>query len=108
MGAEDILFLNLQVQGVSPSRLFFSPAGELDRDQLLREALPLTKLVGAIGLVALVPLLLRIILIELLGSVSVLGVLLTLAMQLVIAVGAGIVLIYSIVRANHHLEETQE
>lgn len=84
-----------------PSRLFFTPAGELDKEQLLEEALPLTKLVGAMGLVALVPLLLRIALLELLGSVSVLGVLLTIAMQLIIAVGAGLVLIYSIVRANH-------
>lgn len=86
---------------MSTTRPFFtSSSGELDTDRILYEAIPLAKLIGAVGLVALVPLFLQVVLEE-----TALGVLLTLAAQFVLAVGAGIVLVYVVVRANQIADE---
>ena len=91
---------------MSPPRPFFtSPAGELDAAQILDEAAPLAKLVGAVGAVALVPVLLQFLLIEVTALIPVFGVLFTLAAQFIVAVGAGIVLMYIIVRANQLSDE---
>ena len=84
-----------------PSRPFFDPAtGELDTAQILHEAVPLGKLVAAVAVAALVPLLFRLVLVEMLALLPGLGVLLTLASQFVLAVGTGVVLLYVVVRAN--------
>jgi len=86
---------------MSPSRPFFTaPSGDLDTGQIVDEALPLAKLVAAVGVVALVPVLLQVLLVEVLAVVPVFGVLFTFAAQFVLAVGTGIVLMYVVVRAN--------
>lgn len=91
---------------MSPSRPFFtSPSGELDTEQIIDEAVPLAKLVGAVGVVALVPIFLQVLLVEILGIVPLLGALLTLAGQFVVAVGTGVVLMYVVVRANQLVDE---
>ncbi len=91
---------------MSPSRPFFDPdTGELDTVQLIEEAIPLTRLIGAIVLVALVPLLFRVIFQGLLGLTSALGFLYILASQFILAVGTGLVLTYVIVRANQMIDE---
>jgi len=91
---------------MSTSRPFFlQSSGELDTDRILYEAIPLAKLVAAVGLVALAPVFLRLLLSDLLGFGSALGLLLTFATQFVLAVGTGIVLMYVIVRANQIAEE---
>lgn len=89
-----------------PSRPFFDPdTGELDTVPLIEEAIPLTRLIGAIVLVALVPLLFRVVLGGLLGLTSGLGFLYMLASQFILAVGTGLVLIYVIARANQLTDE---
>ncbi|WP_435344814.1 hypothetical protein [Haloarchaeobius sp. HRN-SO-5] len=86
---------------MSSSRPFFtSPSGELDRGQILNEVRFLARLIGAVVLVALVPVVLQLLLVELLGAVSVFGFVLTLVTQFVLAVGTALVLIYVVVRAN--------
>lgn len=86
---------------MSPSRPFFtSPSRDLDTGQIVEEALPLAKLVAAVGVVALVPVLLQVLLVELLAVVPVIGVLFTFATQFVLAVVTGIVLMYVVLRAN--------
>ncbi|SNZ11891.1 hypothetical protein SAMN06269185_1421 [Natronoarchaeum philippinense] len=67
----------------------------LDTDQIVAEAVPLAKLVGLFAAVALVPMVLSFVA---LGGLV--GVLLTLLTQFVLAVGAGIVLIYVIARGR--------
>lgn len=79
---------------------FASSSGELDTNRILYEAIPLAKLIGAVGSVALVPLFLRAILEE-----TAFGLLLTLAAQFVLAVGGSVVLVYVVVRANQIAEE---
>lgn len=91
---------------MSTAKPFFtSPSGELDTDRILYEAIPLAKLVAAVGLVALVPMFLQVLLADLLGFGFALGLLLTVATQFVLAVGTGIVLMYVVVRANQITEE---
>ncbi len=91
---------------MSPSRPFIeSDSGELDTGQIIKEAIPLARLIGAIVLVALVPLLFRAVFGDLLGLTVGLDFVYVLASQFIIAVGSGIVLIYSIVRANQILDE---
>jgi hypothetical protein len=68
-------------------------SGTLDRSQILVEALPLARLVLYVGLIALVPFALAFFF----GG-SVVGTLLAAVGQFVLAVGAGIVLIYVVVR----------
>ncbi|WP_310898814.1 hypothetical protein [Haloarcula onubensis] len=69
--------------------------GELDRDQLLAEAIPLGKLVGLFAALAVVPFALAFLLG---GSNGVLGALFVVVGQFVLAVGTGIVLIYVVAR----------
>lgn len=84
-------------------RPFFRPRSTtLDTDQLREEAVPLAKLVFVIGLVALIPVILQILFVETLGLVPVsLGLfqfVFAVMTQFVLAVGAGLVLIYVITR----------
>ncbi|MDY6819071.1 MAG: hypothetical protein SVG88_10460 [Halobacteriales archaeon] len=67
----------------------------LDTDQILQEALPLAGLIGLFVGLALIPFLF----VFLLGDSSVFGMLLMVAVQFILAVGAGIVLMYIITRA---------
>jgi len=91
---------------MSTARPFFlQSSGELDTDRILYEAIPLAKLVAAVGLVALVPVFLRVLLSDLFGVASALGLLLTLATQFVLAVGTGIILMYVVVRAIQIAED---
>ena len=86
---------------MSISRRFFtSPSGEFDTGQILYEVIPLAKLVGAVGLVALVPLLLNRLLFEFVGIIPLFGLLLSALTAFVLAVGTGLVLLYVVVRAN--------
>jgi hypothetical protein len=96
----------IYVGRMSPSKPFFaSPSGELDTEQLVEEALPLARLIGAIGVVALIPVFLQFVLLEVLGILPQLGVLLSLAVQFVLAVGTGVVLMYVIIRSNQLMDK---
>lgn len=75
--------------------------GTLDTSRILAEAIPLAKLIALFGAIALVPL----ALLSLLGVHSALGWLFTVAAQFVLAVGAGIVLLYVISRSMQLREE---
>lgn len=89
---------------MSPSRPFFvASSGELDTDQILEEALPLGKLIGAIAVVALLPALLQFLLLDFVGIAPAVGFVLTLAVQFILAIGTGLVLMYIIIRANQLL-----
>ncbi|WP_254763349.1 hypothetical protein [Natrinema marinum] len=91
---------------MSPSRPFVdTDTGELDTAQLIKEAIPLARLIGAVALVALIPLVFRIVFDGLLGLTSGLGFLFILVSQFILAVGTGLVLIYVIVRANQIIDE---
>jgi len=91
---------------MSPSRPFFdSPSGEFDTGQILYEAIPLAKLVAAVGAVALVPWLMGWLMLELVVLTPRIGIVFTLATQFVLAVGSGLVLIYVVVRANQLAEQ---
>lgn len=68
--------------------------GGLDTDQILAEAFPLAGLVALFGGLALVP----YVFVFLSGGNTALGVLFTLLAQFVLAVGAGIVLMYVVAR----------
>lgn len=78
-------------------RLFFD-GDELDTGAVWREAVPLARLVLAVGAVALVPVFLQWFLVETVGLLEYLTVLLSLATQFVAAVGAGVVLLYVVTR----------
>ncbi|WP_323675425.1 hypothetical protein [Halorubellus sp. PRR65] len=69
---------------------------ELDAPQLLREAVPLAKLVALVALGALVPFLFVV----LFGARSTLGTVFLFASQFVLAVGTGLVLMYVVARAH--------
>ena len=69
--------------------------GELDRKQLIAEAIPLAKLVGVVGVVALVPLMPLLF-----GIRSGAGLVFTLAAWFVLAVGSGLVLMYVVARGT--------
>jgi hypothetical protein len=85
-----------------PTRPFVDPVtGTLDTDQILTEAVPLGKLVGLFVAVAFVPLTLAF----LLGG-GLVGALFALAAQFVLAVGAGVVLLYVVIRGIHLAEES--
>lgn len=76
-------------------RPFINPAtGELDTDQILSEAVPLGKLIGLFVAISLVPFGLMFFA---LGN-SGLGALLAVIAQFILAVGAGIVLMYVLAR----------
>lgn len=68
--------------------------GELDFGQLRREAFPIAGLVALFGGLALLPFVLGLVL----AGGSALGVLLTVLAQFVLAVGAGVVLVYAVAR----------
>ena len=89
-----------------PSKPFFLPRSQrLDKEQIIEEAIPLAKLIGAVGVVALLPLLLQFVFVDLTAVVPFFGIVFTLATQFVLAVGTGIILLYLIVRANQLLPE---
>lgn len=74
---------------------FIDPTtGDPDTDQILSEAIPLAKLIGVFLAVAIVPLGLAFIAF----GHSVLGAILTLVAQFVLAVGTGVVLMYAVAR----------
>lgn len=68
--------------------------GSLDTDQIRAEAFPLAGLIALFAGLALVP----FIFVFLTGGNSALGLLFTVIAQLILAVGAGIVLMYVITR----------
>lgn len=68
--------------------------GSLDTDQILAEAFPLAGLVALFAGLALVPFVIAF----LVGRNAALGFLFTLVAQLILAVGAGVVLIYVVAR----------
>ncbi|WP_434530873.1 hypothetical protein ACODNH_19290 [Haloarcula sp. NS06] len=80
---------------MSPPRPFIDPAtGEIDRAQILSEAVPLAKLIGVFVAGSL-----PLYAIAFFGAEnSALGVVLALLGEFILAVGAGIVLMYVIVR----------
>lgn len=78
-----------------PSAPFVDPeTGSIDTAHVLDEAIPLAKLVALFGVLGYAPLALLAVA-PLPGG----GLVLTLASQFVLAVGAGVVLIYAISRA---------
>jgi len=91
---------------MSSSRPFFTaPTGEFDTEQILDEARPLAKLIGAVVVVALVPVCLQILLFDILPTDRVFVDILPLVTQFILAVGTGIVLMYVIVRSNQLMDE---
>ncbi|MFC6865124.1 hypothetical protein ACFQGE_16875 [Halomicroarcula sp. GCM10025817] len=83
------------------SRPFVDPAtGSLDEQQILVEAVPLAKLIGLFVAISLVPFALVFFV---LGD-SALGVLVGLLGQFVLAVGAGVVLVYAVARGTQLAE----
>lgn len=95
---------------MATDRPFFRPRSTtLDTDQLLAEAVPLGKLVLVIGLVALIPLILQILFVEALALVPIsLGLfqfVFAVMTQFVLAVGAGLILIYVIARGVQYEHE---
>ena len=80
---------------MSPSPPFVDrETGTIDRRQVLREAIPLARLIGVFVAVALVP----FAFVFLFVGNSALGAIFTLVAQFVLAVGCGIVLMYVISR----------
>ncbi|WP_135534779.1 hypothetical protein [Halostella pelagica] len=78
-----------------PSPPFIDSAtGELDTDRLLYEAIPIAKLIAAVGAIAVVP-----FGIAFLFGFSIFAGLLVLVGQFVVAVGTGLVLLYVALRA---------
>lgn len=69
--------------------------GTIDTTQILAEAIPLAKLIGLFVAIALGPLLF----VFFIGGRSLFGTVMTVVAQFVLAVGAGIVLMYVITRA---------
>ncbi len=85
---------------MSPSGPFFdSSSGELDTEQVLYEARPLAELIGAIGVVALIPALFQFLL------SGIFAFMFAIVTQFVLAVGAGLVLMYVITRSNQLMKE---
>lgn len=78
----------------SPPPFVDPGTGNLDRDQILSEAIPLGKLVGSFVAVSLVPFALTFLAF---GN-SLLGAIFAVVAQFVLATGAGIVLMYVIAR----------
>lgn len=83
-----------------PSRPFIvEESGALDTDQILQEAYPLVGLIALFGALALVPFAIVVLLGGLIGGI------LTLLAQSVLAVGTGIILIYAIARGIQLADE---
>ena len=81
----------------SQTPFFDSETGTLDTAKILAEAIPLAKLVGLFVAVSLVPFALAV---ASLGTGSLVGSAFVLVGQFVLAVGAGIVLLYVLVRSR--------
>lgn len=78
-----------------PSDLFVDRVTrEIDFDRVVAEAIPIATLIGVFVTLVLVPL----AIVFLVGSNSIVGLLFTLLALFVLAVGAGVVLLYVIVR----------
>lgn len=75
--------------------------GTVDTDQILAEAVPIAKLIGLFAAIALVPL----IIVVLLAGNSLFGMILAVVAQFILAVGAGIVLLYTISRGIQLADE---
>jgi len=71
--------------------------GRIDTDRILAEARPLAQLIGLFVAIALVPLAI-VFFLGALGVAEPLGVIFMLVAQFVLAVGAGIVLMYVVAR----------
>jgi hypothetical protein len=86
---------------MATDRPFYQPgSSSLDGDQLLEEAIPLAKLVLVVGAVAVIPILLQMMFVEALGLLPVsLQWLFAVLTQFVLAVGAGLILLYVVARA---------
>ena len=82
-----------------PSRpLFIDSDGTIEIDRIVAEAIPLSKLIGVMGLVAVVPFAIA-------SEVAVLRGLFIALTQFVLAVGSGLVLLYIITRAMQLTEQ---
>lgn len=76
-----------------PSTPFFErTTGNLDTEQILREAIPLAKLIGLVAISALIPFAIGL-------TIEIFPVLFTVIAQFILAVGSGLVLLYVITRA---------
>lgn len=90
---------------MTPSTLFFDEAtGELDTDRIIAEAIPLAKLIGLVVAVAIVPFGLAFALSGI-PEVGAVGVLFAIVAQFILAVGAGLVLLYVVSRAIQIADE---
>lgn len=67
-------------------------SGSIDTEQVLREVVPLAKLIGLVAVAALIPFALAV-------TLGITPILFTIVTQFVLAVGSGIVLLYVIARA---------
>ncbi|MEF8830899.1 MAG: hypothetical protein V5A23_05110 [Halobacteriales archaeon] len=79
-----------------PSHPFLDDSGSLNFTPILVEAIPIAKLVLLVGAIALVPLTVALFL----GPRSSIAALFVVLGQFVLAVGAGVVLVYVVSRAN--------
>ena len=84
---------------MSSSTLFIdSTSGTLDTDQLIREAIPLGKLIGSLGLIALIPFAIA-------STTRIFQGMFILLTQFLLAVGSALVLLYIITRAIQMSEQ---
>ena len=84
---------------MSSSPLFIdSTSGTLDTDQLIREAIPLSKLIGSLGLIALIPFAIA-------STTRLFGGVFILLTQFLLAIGSALVILYVITRALQLSEE---
>jgi membrane protein implicated in regulation of membrane protease activity len=88
---------------MTPSTLFIDSDGGLDDDEIIREAIPVAALLARFILVAFVPFAVAVFF----ARNSMLGFLLTLAAQFILAVGAAITLLYVIDRAHERRDQRQ-
>ena len=80
---------------MAPSSPFVAPDGTIETERVLAEAVPLARLIGLVVVAALPP----YAVVFLFAGGSLLGRLLTVLGQFVLAVGAGVVLIHVVTRA---------
>jgi hypothetical protein len=79
-----------------PSSPFITPDGTVDTERVLTEAVPLARLIGLVVAAALPP----YAVVFLFAGDSLLGQLLSVFGQFVLAVGTGVVLMHVVTRAN--------
>ena len=80
---------------MAPSSPFVAPDGTIETERVLAEAVPLARLIGFVVVAALPP----YAVVFLFAGDSLLGQLLAVVGQFVLAVGAGVVLIHAVTRA---------